>query len=117
MIRGAMTLPLTGLEVVDLGTPTPGKHATFLLAEMGAAVVRVERPSVSGNRVSDELSDELSDEDRVLNRGKRSLTLDLRDEAGQGVLRRLAERADVLIESYRPGPTPSSWPGGWSKKR
>jgi alpha-methylacyl-CoA racemase len=90
-----MTLPLTGLTVVDLGTPTPGKYATFLLAEMGAAVLRVERPGDATGLVSDE--------DRVLNRGKRSLTLDLRDEAGRAVLYRLAERADVLIESYRPG--------------
>jgi crotonobetainyl-CoA:carnitine CoA-transferase CaiB-like acyl-CoA transferase len=90
-----MALPLSGLEVVDLGTPTPGKYATFLLAEMGAAVLRVERPSAAGGGVSDE--------DRVLNRGKRSLTLDLRHQAGRQVLHRLAQRADVLIESNRPG--------------
>ena len=95
MIRRAMTLPLTGLQVLDLGTPTPGKYATYLLAEMGAAVLRVERPSSAKGRISDE--------DRVLNRGKRSLTLDLRHEAGREVLYRLAQRADVLIESYRPG--------------
>lgn len=89
-----MPLPLSRVEVLDLGTQTPGKYATFLLAQMGATVIRVERPARAGG---------LGDEDRVLNRGKRSLALDLRQEAGREALARLATRADVLIESYRPG--------------
>ncbi|MDX1385493.1 MAG: CaiB/BaiF CoA-transferase family protein, partial [Thermoanaerobaculia bacterium] len=92
-----MANPLDGLTVVDLGTPTPGKYATFLLADLGASVVRVERP---GSR-----EEPVSDEDRVLNRGKRSIGLDLRRPAGQEVLHRLVVGVDVLIESYRPGVT------------
>lgn len=90
-----MAMPLDDVAVVDLGSPTPGKYATFLLAQTGAVVVRVDRPGARGAP--------LDDEDRVLNRGKRSLTLDLRQEAGQDVLHRLVAAADVLVESYRPG--------------
>ena len=90
-----MTMPLDGLAVVELGTPTPAKFATFLLADLGAAVVRIERPSAVGAP--------LAEEDRVLNRGKRSLALDLRQQAGQEVLHRLVTDSDVLVESYRPG--------------
>jgi crotonobetainyl-CoA:carnitine CoA-transferase CaiB-like acyl-CoA transferase len=65
---------------------------------MGAGVVRLERPSAT-------LAGEtpISDEDRVLNRGKRSLAVDLRHEGGRAVLHRLAARADAVIECYRPG--------------
>jgi crotonobetainyl-CoA:carnitine CoA-transferase CaiB-like acyl-CoA transferase len=87
--------PLAGIEVLDLGTLTPGKYCTFLLADLGAKVLRVERPR--------DRSERLSDEDLLLNRGKRSLTLDLRDAAGRAVFARLAERADVVIEGSRPG--------------
>jgi crotonobetainyl-CoA:carnitine CoA-transferase CaiB-like acyl-CoA transferase len=88
-------MPLAGIEVLDLGTLTPGKYCTFLLADLGANVLRVERPR--------DRSERLSDEDLVLNRGKRSLTLDLRDAAGRELFARLAERADVVIEGSRPG--------------
>jgi hypothetical protein len=47
MIPAAMALPFSGLDGVDLGTPTQGKYATFLLAEMDAAALRVERPSAA----------------------------------------------------------------------
>ena len=105
----AMTLPLDGVEAIDLGTPTPGKYAAFLLAEMGAAVVRVERPDAAGAR-----DRPLSDEDALLNRGKRSLVLDLRHQDGRSVLHRLAARADVLIECYRPG-VAERLGAGWSE--
>jgi len=88
-------LPLHGIEILDVGTLTPGKFCTFLLRELGAEVVRVERPVATRQAVSRE--------DVVLNRGKRSLTLDLRQEAGAEIFRRLAARTDVVIESYRPG--------------
>lgn len=88
-------LLLRGIEILDVGTLTPGKFCTFLLRELGAGVVRVERPVASRPAVSRE--------DVVLNRGKRSLTLDLRQEAGVEIFRRLAAGADVVLESYRPG--------------
>lgn len=86
---------MQGIEVLDLGTLTPGKYGTFLLAELGASVLRVERPQVAHGAISDE--------DLVLNRGKRSMALNLREERGLEVLHRLVARADVVIESNRPG--------------
>lgn len=89
-----MAAPLQGISVLDVGTLTPGKYCTFLLADMGARVLRIERPpSVPGS---------ITDEDLVLNRNKRSITLNLRDDAGKAVLDRLAKDADVLLEGYRP---------------
>ncbi len=90
-----MKQPLSGLTVLDVGTLTPGKFCTSLLADMGASVLRIERPSGKGG--------ERSREDLALNRGKRSLTLDLRAPAGREVVLRLAHRCDAVIESYRPG--------------
>lgn len=89
-----MNPPLAGIRVLDIGTLTPGKFCTAMLADMGASVVRVERPVESGA---------VADEDLVLNRDKKSITLDLRAEAGREILLRLAERSDVALESFRPG--------------
>lgn len=92
---GNMGVPLNGVEVLDIGTLTPGKYCSFLLAELGARVLRVERPTTA--------SPVLSPEDLHLNRGKRSITLNLGDEAGRRILYRLVEPADVVLESHRPG--------------
>jgi crotonobetainyl-CoA:carnitine CoA-transferase CaiB-like acyl-CoA transferase len=90
-----MKAPLEGIAILDVGTLTPGKYCTFLLADLGAAVLRIERPV--GRPAP------ISSEDLVLNRAKRSMTLNLREEAGREILYRLVETGDVLIESYRPG--------------
>jgi crotonobetainyl-CoA:carnitine CoA-transferase CaiB-like acyl-CoA transferase len=90
-----MKLPLDGIRILDVGTLTPGKYCGQLLADSGAEVLRIERPGT--------LSSSISREDLHLNRGKRSITLNLREEAGQEVFARLARSADVLIESNRPG--------------
>jgi crotonobetainyl-CoA:carnitine CoA-transferase CaiB-like acyl-CoA transferase len=92
-----MKLPLDGIVVLDIGTLTPGKFCTSLLADLGASVLRIERPVARSNQISQE--------DLALNRGKKSLTLNLRAEAGREILLRLARRCDALIESYRPGVT------------
>lgn len=85
---------LKGVSVLEVGTMTPGKYAGYLLCGWGATSIRVERPEGAG---------ELSMEDLLLNRGKRSLTLDLRSDEGREALLKLAGQADVLMESYRPG--------------
>lgn len=84
---------LKGIKVLEVGTMTPGKFTGFLLTGWGAESVRVERPGEAS----------LSDEDLALNRGKRSMTLNLRAPEGREILLRLAETADVFMESYRPG--------------
>lgn len=90
-----MRAPLEDIEILDLGTPTPGKYCTFLLADLGADVLRIERPQRSPGSITTE--------DLVLNRGKRSMTLNLREGVGRDVFYRLTQRADVVIESNRPG--------------
>jgi crotonobetainyl-CoA:carnitine CoA-transferase CaiB-like acyl-CoA transferase len=75
-----MNPPLAGISVLDIGTLTPGKFCTAILADMGASVLRVERPAASRTLV---------EEDLVLNRGKKSMTLDLRAAAGKEILCRL----------------------------
>lgn len=90
-----MKLPLEGMTVVDLGTLTPGKYASSLLTQLGADVIRVERPGTERKP--------LSDEDLVLNRNKRSMVLDLRTTEGLKVLHKLIETTDVLLEANRPG--------------
>jgi alpha-methylacyl-CoA racemase len=89
-----MTGPLQGLKVVEIAGIGPGPFAAMLLADLGAEVIRVDRPGGGG------LS--LGDRD-VLNRGRRSVAVDLKHPDGAEVVLRLAERADVLIEGYRPG--------------
>lgn len=87
--------PLSGLRVVELAGIGPGPHAAMLLADLGADVVRVERPS-GGLRFTDPRGDHLL-------RGRRSVAADLKEPAGRETVLRLAERADVLIEGMRPG--------------
>ena len=85
---------LKGVNVLEVGTMTPGKYTGYLLCGWGAESLRVERPGEAGR---------LSTEDLLLNKGKRSLTLNLRAPEGRDALLRLAANADVLMESYRPG--------------
>jgi alpha-methylacyl-CoA racemase len=85
--------PLAGLRVVELAGIGPGPHAAMVLADLGADVVRVERPGpVSGMGESD-----------VTLRGRRWVRANLKDERDRAVVMRLVGAADVLIEGFRPG--------------
>lgn len=92
--------PLDGVRVVDLTRYLAGPFCTQLLADYGADVVRVESPK--GREFTD-----ASGRDTYFfltaNRGKRSIALDIRSDQGGVVLGRLLERADVLVENFRPG--------------
>jgi alpha-methylacyl-CoA racemase len=88
--------PLHGLRVLEFGGIGPGPHAAMMLADLGADVVRVERPA-GGLRI---LPPEARD---WLLRGRRSVAADLKDPAGLDTVLRLLERADVVIEGFRPG--------------
>ncbi|MGV9622373.1 CaiB/BaiF CoA transferase family protein [Streptomyces tendae] len=87
--------PLAGVRVVELAGIGPGPFAAMLLADLGADVVRVDRPGGPGLGI-----DPAHD---VTNRNKRSVVLDLKAPDGPARVLDLAERADVLIEGYRPG--------------
>ncbi len=98
--------PLAGLVVLDLTRLLPGGYCTLLLSDLGAGVIKVEEPGRGDYiRWTPPLVDGESAAHRALNRGKRSITLNLKDPAGVAILRRLAARADVLVESFRPGVT------------
>jgi crotonobetainyl-CoA:carnitine CoA-transferase CaiB-like acyl-CoA transferase len=97
-------LPLAGVQVLDLSRLLPGPYATLVLADLGADVVKVEDPAGGDYaRWMPPLAGRQSGFFHALNRNKRSLALDLRRPEGAAALRRLARRADVLVESFRPG--------------
>lgn len=88
--------PLAGIRVVDFSQNLPGPYATFVLASLGAEVIKVEPPRGDPGRHMEPFFS-------MLNRGKRSVVLDLRDPASADPLRRLVSSADVLVEGFRPG--------------
>ncbi len=89
--------PLVGLRVIELAGIGPGPHAAMLLADLGADVVRVERPP-GGLQLAPRESDQML-------RGRRSVALDLKEPADRETVLRLVERADVLVEGLRAGVT------------
>ena len=96
--------PLSGLLVADFSRVLAGPFAAMMLADLGARVVKVERP-VTGDdsRGYGPFVDGRSLYFARVNRGKESVALDLKDPADLAVARSLATRADVLVENYRPG--------------
>lgn len=88
--------PLAGVRVVELAGIGPGPFAAMVLADLGADVVRVDRPGGTGGLKVDPAYD-------LANRNKRSVLLDLKTEPGQAAVLDLAERADILLEGLRPG--------------
>jgi crotonobetainyl-CoA:carnitine CoA-transferase CaiB-like acyl-CoA transferase len=96
--------PLAGVTVLDLTRLLPGGYCTLLLSDLGADVIKVEEPGRGDYiRWTPPLVDGESAAHRALNRGKRSITLNLKTPKGPDVLRRLAGAADVVVESFRPG--------------
>ena len=97
--------PLDGIRVLDLTRVLAGPYCTMFLGDLGAEVVKVEQPGVGDDTrgwgppfVGGESAYFL-----CVNRNKKSVTIDLKSKEGVALLRRLAERADVLIENFRPG--------------
>ena len=97
-------LPLEGIRVLDLTRLLPGAYCTRRLADRGADVIKVEQPG-SGDymRWTPPLVDGQSTLFDALNRGKRSVALDLKTDAGRDALLRMVEKSDVLVEGNRPG--------------
>ena len=94
--------PLAGLRVVDLTAMVFGPYCTQIMADMGADVIKVEPPDGDNTRyISVGPAPGLSGVFTNVNRGKRSVVLDLRTDGARAALRRLAERADVFIHSMR----------------
>jgi crotonobetainyl-CoA:carnitine CoA-transferase CaiB-like acyl-CoA transferase len=95
---------LSGLRVLDLTRYIPGPYCTMLLGDLGADVVKVEEPPMGdATRAVPPPVGEESALFGALNRNKRSIALDIRNEEGAAVVRRLAAAADVFVEAFRPG--------------
>lgn len=108
-MSGAANGPLAGLRVLDLGTRIAAPFCAGLLGEHGADVIKIEQPGSGdfmreiGPFVPDGKGDDYSLFWAVEGRGRRSVTIDLRNPEGQALFRRLAATADVVIENFRPG--------------
>ena len=83
--------PLEGLKVIEFASIGPGPHAAMLLADMGAEVLRIDRPGGNGWP------------NPIVDRGRAVKVLDIRTQSGRSWSRRIAQRADVVIEGLRPG--------------
>ena len=104
-----MSGPLEGLHVLDISNVIAGPFAAALLGDFGAEVLKVELPVGEDGKGGDPLRALPPHKEgkpllwKAVNRNKRAITLDLRKAEGQGILKRLLPRFDVLIENYRPG--------------
>lgn len=95
---------LAGLTVLDLTRLLPGAFCTQMLADLGAEVIKVEEPGRGDyNREFPPINVRESGSFLLLNRNKKSITVNLKTEEGKAILRRLASRADILVEGFRPG--------------
>ena len=96
--------PLAGVRVLDLSRLLPGPFCSLILAELGAEVIKVEEPGAGDYlRMMPPVKAGLGGAFYALNRGKRSLCLDLKQPAGRDLLLRLLPRTQVVLESFRPG--------------
>jgi alpha-methylacyl-CoA racemase len=98
-----MPQPLSGVLVLDFTTLLPGPLATLMLAEAGAEVIKIERPGGEDMRVMPPLYDGEAAVFALLNRGKKSIVVDLKNTSDRSRLQPLLEKADVIVEQFRPG--------------
>ncbi|MFZ5754973.1 MAG: CaiB/BaiF CoA transferase family protein, partial [Bacillota bacterium] len=97
-------LPLAGVKVLDMTRVLAGPFATMMLADFGAEVIKIERPEVGDDsREFGPFVDGFSAYFASLNRGKKSLTLELKIPEGKAVFLDLVKKVDVLVENFRPG--------------
>jgi len=99
----APTASMRGIKVLDFSMGVAGPHAGALCALHGAEVVKIESREGDWSRVLGEQHGDFSAFSVVYNRGKRSLSIDLKNEQAQAAVRRMAQEADVVIEAFRPG--------------
>ena len=104
MVASPLADALTGIRVLDLSRLLPGPFLTMVLADMGADVVKVEDPKLGDYlRAFPPAKGGMSGRFLAVNRGKRSIALDLKDAAAKATFLAMVEKADVVVESFRPG--------------
>ena len=100
----AQTGPLSGITIIDLSRILAGPYCTLLLAELGARVIKVEPPGQGDDaRQYGPFRNGKSAYFVSVNRGKESIALDLKSPEGRAIFERLLDKADALIENFRPG--------------
>lgn len=92
-----MMMPLGGIRILESAHQYPGPYCSLLLADLGAEVIKVERPGVG------DLARQMTDFFQSINGNKKSLTLDLKSPGARKILYRLVEVSDVFMEGFRPG--------------
>ena len=97
-----MTQPLNGIRIVEQGTFITGPCCAMMLADIGADVIKVESPG-TGDPYRNFRGGLYSAHFQAYNRGKRSICLNLKEDADKEVFRELIEQADVYIQNFRPG--------------
>jgi formyl-CoA transferase len=113
-VDDSSALPLSGITVIELGSLIAGPYAGSLFAQFGAEVIKIEPPGGDPLRTWRKLHNDTSLWWYVQSRNKKSVALDLAGVDGQAALKKLVERADVVIENFRPG-TLERWGLGWDE--
>jgi CoA:oxalate CoA-transferase len=101
--EGVLTKSFQGLRVLDFSTTIAGPHCTRMLADMGAEVIKIEPAEGETMRTRPPLRNSFSTVFGQLNLGKKSVVLDLKSPDAIDAIRRLVEKADILVENFRPG--------------
>ena len=97
--------PLDGVRILDLSMVVSGPFSTMMLGDLGADVIKIEPPEGDTTRVlGPSRNPGMAAFYLGCNRSKRSIVLDLKQDAGRNALFKLAETADVIMHNYRPGP-------------
>ncbi|GII95132.1 CaiB/BaiF CoA transferase family protein [Sinosporangium siamense] len=96
---------LSGVRVLDISQVLAGPYAAMLLADLGADVIKIEAPGHGDHsrQMAPRVADNVSGAYLAVNRNKRGVSVNLKDERGRELVRRLAENADIVIENFRPG--------------
>lgn len=100
-----MGLPLSGVRILDLTLIMAGPYCTLILADLGAEVIKIEKPGIgeSSREMPPHFFEGQSAYFIAMNRNKKSMTLDLKSEAGKRIFYDLARQSDVVIDNFRPG--------------
>lgn len=104
--EGGILRALEGVLVVDFSQVIAGAYCTQILADLGATVIKIEKPSgddTRGMTGTDGGDPDASPAFSMMNRNKQGIVIDIRSAEGQNVARRLLENADILVENFRPG--------------
>ncbi|WP_088708498.1 CaiB/BaiF CoA transferase family protein [Noviherbaspirillum denitrificans] len=96
-------LPLAGIRVLDFTRVLSGPFCTALLGDLGAEIIKIEPPHGDDYRAVGPMVNQESAMFSVINRNKKSVVLDLKTDEGIAAVRKLAERADIVVENFRPG--------------